>query len=58
MWFAGSDAMKLSTVLGAGVSAAALLLIPVNPAFAQDAAAPQDEAPAEDGDIVVMAQGR
>ena len=50
--------MKLSTVLGAGVSAAALLLIPVNPAFAQDAAAPQDEAPAEDGDIVVMAQGR
>lgn len=50
--------MKLSTVLGAGVSAAALLLIPVNPAFAQDAAAPQDDAAAEEGDIVVMAQGR
>jgi iron complex outermembrane receptor protein len=49
--------MKLSTVLGAGVSAAALLLIPVNPAFAQDAA-PVDDAAAEDGEIVVMAQGR
>ncbi len=50
--------MKFSSVLGAGVSAAALLLIPVNPAFAQEAA-PADEAEAADeGEIVVMAQGR
>ena len=51
--------MKLSTVLGAGVSAAALLLIPAAPAFAQEDPAPQDEAaPADEADIVVMAQGR
>lgn len=50
--------MKLSTVLGAGVSAAALLLIPVNPAFAQTAAAPQDDAETGEPEIVVTAQGR
>ncbi|MBN8501005.1 MAG: TonB-dependent receptor plug domain-containing protein, partial [Sphingomonadales bacterium] len=51
--------MKFSAVLGAGVSAAALLLIPVTPAMAQTAA-PQDdtEEAADEGEIVVMAQGR
>lgn len=52
--------MKFSAVLSTGVSAAALFLIPVAPAMAQDAA-PVDEATeeeAKDGEIVVMAQGR
>jgi outer membrane receptor protein involved in Fe transport len=52
--------MKMSAVLSAGVSAAALFLIPAAPALAQ-AAAPQDdaeEAEVDEGEIVVMAQGR
>ncbi len=51
--------MKFSAILSTGVSAAALFLIPVAPAMAQDAA-PADEATeeAKDGEIVVMAQGR
>ncbi len=51
--------MKFSTVLGAGVSVAALLLIPVSPALAQDApAAAADEDEAANPEIVVTAQGR
>lgn len=52
--------MKFLAVLSTSVSAAALFLIPVAPAMAQDAA-PVDEATeeeAKDGEIVVMAQGR
>ena len=50
--------MKLSTLLGASVSAAALFLIPVNAAYAQVAAAPKDDAESAEPEIVVTAQGR
>ncbi|MFM5922875.1 MAG: TonB-dependent receptor [Novosphingobium sp.] len=53
--------MKFSVALGTGVSAAALMLLPVSPALAQtapDAATAEEEAPVSDADIVVMAQGR
>ena len=50
--------MKMTSMLGVGVSAVALALIPVAPAFAQTAE-PTDTAEEEDpGEIVVMAQGR
>ena len=50
--------MKMTSMLGVGVSAVALALIPVAPAFAQTAE-PTDTAEEQDpGEIVVMAQGR
>ncbi len=49
--------MKFSVVLGAGVSAAALLLVPVAPAYAQEADQPAAEEEAQP-EIVVTAQGR